>query len=308
MQCPQCGLTNPVSNENCSSCSFDLRSKPISSESVGAHPVPPPDVVDSDIQQSVTNGAAGPAFQMEHAPYVPPMAPTPTYTPPAPPQTVPGWHSPPSRTTALPVARPFPLTASNPQLAISCGVCGSELFAGQLRCRRCSTPPGAIMNPNDPTATAYLPFGPPIALVPIFRVGEEDQTKGANSRISGWNWGAALLPTLWAAKHRVHWFASVSALLSVILACLIFFRVAVYRTPDAGGTLTGLLAASALIFGIPRTLYAGSQGNALAWQSGLYSELAQCTRAQRTWALWAIIGVTVGGVVLLALVAFVSAR
>jgi hypothetical protein len=173
-----------------------------------------------------------------------------------------------------------------------CGVCGSALFAGQARCLRCQTPPGTIVNPNDPTATNYLPFGPPVTLAPLFRAGGQ-QSAEAIEHIRGWNWPAALMPTLWAARQRIHWLAAVSGSLTLLLVGLVMLRASLHNSADGGGTLTGFLAACALIFGLPRSLYLGLRGNTLAWQSGLYSDREQLRKAHRSWTPWAIIGVTV---------------
>ena len=181
---------------------------------------------------------------------------------------------------------------------MTCGVCGSSIYPGQPKCLRCQTPPGAIINPNDPTATNLLPFGPPIPLIPLFRAGEEQTAEEPGERIRGWNWGAAMMPTIWAARHRMGWLAGVSGLLSLLLIGLFLLRAALHRTPDASGTLTGFLVICALLFAVPRSLFAGLQGNTLAWRSGLYSDREAFWKAQRSWIAWAIIGTAATGLVL----------
>ena len=101
------------------------------------------------------------------------------------------------------------------------------------------------------------------------------------------------MPTLWSARHRLKWLAAESGILSLLLVGLYLLRAALHRTPDAGGTLTGFLVACALIFGVPRSLFLGLRGNTIAWKSGLYSDREQLRKAQRSWTLWAIIGVIV---------------
>jgi hypothetical protein len=149
-----------------------------------------------------------------------------------------------------------------------------------------------ILNPNDPTATSFLPFGPHVPLVPLFRAGE-GQHAGSGEQIDGWNWAAAFVPTFWAARHRIKWLSVVSGSLSLLLIGLYLLRATLHRTADAGGTLTGFLIACTLIFALPRSLYLGLQGNTLAWRSGLYNDREQLRKSQRSWTVWAIIGVTV---------------
>src|SRR5207247_1548668 len=135
------------------------------------------------------------------------------------------------------------------------------------------------------TATQYLPFGPPVPLIPLFRAGDDRQAE-AGETVEGWNWAAALMPTLWAARHRVTWLAVTSGLLTLLLVGLYLIRASLHRTPDAGGTLTGFLVACALIFALPRSLFLGLRGNTLAWRSGLYSDREQLRKAQRKWTPW----------------------
>ncbi len=218
----------------------------------------------------------------------------------------PGWNAP---AQPDPAARPpalpqfgslaaaggppgFPGFHAFPVNRTSCGVCGTALFAGQRQCGRCNTPPGAIVNPNDPTATQYLPFGPHVPLIPLFRAGEDKQAdKG--EQVGGWNWAAALVPTIWAAKHRIKWLAFASGTLSGLIIALYLLRAALHRTPDAGGTLTGFLIACTLIFALPRSVVLGLRGNTLAWQSRLYPDREQLRKSQRSWTVWAIIGVSI---------------
>jgi hypothetical protein len=166
-----------------------------------------------------------------------------------------------------------------------------------MQCSRCKTRPGFLVNPNDPTATNDIPFGPPIPLKPIFRTGDQTATESQDA-LSGWNWGAALLPTLWSARHQLKWLAAGSGLLTLLLGALYLVRASLARTPDAGGTLTGFLVVCALIFGVPRSLYLARHGNTLALRSGIYPDNASLLRAQRRWALWAIIVVTITALIL----------
>ena len=87
------------------------------------------------------------------------------------------------------------------------------------------------------------------------------------------------------------WLAAASALLSVVLAGLFLLRAALHRTPDASGTLTGLLVVCALIFWLPRSLLAGLRGNEAAFRSGRYLNPETLLKAQRSWTPWAIITV-----------------
>jgi hypothetical protein len=131
----------------------------------------------------------------------------------------------------------------------------------------------------------------------IFRTGDQEATL-PQERLAGWNWGAALLPTIWAARHRMLWQAGVSALLTMLLVALYLLRAALSRTPDASGTLTGFLVICALLFGVPRSLYAGRRGNTLALRSGIYDDITALLKAQRRWAVWAIIVVSISALVL----------
>ncbi|HLJ56543.1 MAG TPA: hypothetical protein VKT77_16005 [Chthonomonadaceae bacterium] len=179
-----------------------------------------------------------------------------------------------------------------------CGVCGTALFNTLGRCVRCGTPPGKIINPNDPTATEFVPFGPHIQLHVLFRGGE--QAPEVEERVEGWNWAAALLPSLWSFRHRIPWFAMASTLLTLVLAGLCLLRASTRHAADGGGTLTGSLIACALIFGLPRSLYLGRLGNTIAWRSGLYPDRDRLRKAQRTWTVWAIMGATVTALALAA--------
>jgi hypothetical protein len=179
-----------------------------------------------------------------------------------------------------------------PSLA-ACGVCGAPLAYGQAKCSRCETPPAFIVNPNDPTASGYIPFGPHVRLIPLFRAGEDRSNPDPESEVRGWNWAAALLPTLWAARHRLRWPAVASGLLTLLLIGLFLLRAPLHRTLDATGTLSGFLVICALLFGIPRSLFFGLRGSTLAWRSGLYPDRERLRKTQGSWTVWAIIGVTV---------------
>jgi hypothetical protein len=287
MLCPRCGTNNLETNLLCTQCANPLERAP-------AAPVPP--ALDLDGIPMPTGMARSTAPQTPPLYQAPPsVAPRPTEV------SAPGWQTPQAPTfpqPGVPASRPplphFGSLATAPlpaQPMMACGVCGTAIFPGQPKCLRCQTPPGYIIDPNDPTATNFLPFGPPVALKPLFRMGEEQSGEAPGDMIRGWNWGAALMPTIWAARHRFGWQAGVSGLLSVLLIGLYLLRAALHRTPDASGTLTGFLVICVLIFGVPRSLYAGLRGNSLAWRSGLYADRDSLQKTHRSWTTWAIIGV-----------------
>ncbi len=268
MQCPRCRNDNPATNLNCAQCGASLRQEASTREPSAIPLVPPRPVV----QQT---------------------APLPYGTPPPYPGGA-GTAQPggPGLPPALPQFGSLATAGAAPLQYAVCGVCGSGLFAGQGRCLRCGTPPGAILNPNDPTATQFLPFGPPVDLISLFRAGEE-RSDEPMEHVGGWNWPAALFPTIWAGRHRFGWQSVISGSLTLMVVGLYLLRVALHRTPDASGTLTGFLVACALIFGLPRSVTLGLRGNTLAWRTGLYSSREQLRKAHRSWTVWAIIGFTV---------------
>ncbi len=289
MRCPNCGTINLESLSVCTLCGMpngpDLRDGPLAdriassdylAESPARHPVMPP----LPALEPTPRSNVPPAGQLEPGWYVP-----------AGPLSQASDSSPGAHATRTPLPARGSLAEPPPQQAhmLVCGVCGAAVTLGQRQCPRCQTPPGAIVNPNDPTATTFLPFGPPVPLTPLFRAGAETPERGPGANLRGWNWGAALLPTLWAANHRLTQLAVWSGLLSIALVSLTLLRAALHRTIDSGGTLTGFLAACALLFGVPRSLYGGLRGNTMAWRSGRYQDRHAMGRAQRSWAVWAII-------------------
>ena len=236
----------------------------------------------------------------------------------APEPVLPGWPVPIAPSTPRGQAGapgplpPFGMLASVPvarQYPVMCGVCGSAIYAGQRRCTRCHAPYGAIMDPNDPTATSFIPFGPPVPLVPIFRAGDPRAGGNTDDTVWGWNWPAAIAPTLWAARHKMVRQAIISGLLTLFLACLYLVRAAAHpQPPDNGGLLTGLLVTCALIFAVPRSIVAGRRGSEMAWRSGLYPDRDAVRRAQRSWTPWAIIGVVGAASLLGVAAAILNAR
>ena len=288
MQCPRCGTNNADTNAYCAQCGVAL--PPAATAAAQAQGATPP---------TVPSPAAAPA----PAPaYRPPANYLPAQQPPTADTRVPGWYAPPApsvpSTTAGEAARrpalpPFGSPAAvpgPPRYLTTCGVCGAALYGGQAVCLRCQTPPGTIVNPNDPTATQYLPFGPHVPLIPLFRSGEPRAETA--DRIPGWQ------PRRRPDADRL----GREAPDQVAARRLRTPDPPAYRhVPDAGrlhrasesGILTGYLFACVLIFALPRSLYLGLNGNTLAWRSGLFADRVQLQKAQRTWTLWAIIGVTV---------------
>jgi hypothetical protein len=180
---------------------------------------------------------------------------------------------------------------ADPRAMVPCGVCGTLLPVGHGQCLRCATPRGAIVDPNDPTATVYLPFGPHVPLKPLFRAGDLS-AEGTGDAVRGWSWSAALLPTLWAARHRAWGLAVASGFLTALLLALFLSRAGFHRVFDPKGTLTGFLITCTLMFAVPRSLFAGFRGLAIAWQSGRYPDEASLRKADRRWSVWAIITVS----------------
>ena len=329
MRCLQCGTENEETNTVCASCGAALRAQPaavapsaqpppapvdlptLSSLSPISEPrgVPPsPDSAEALIQ-SVP--AASPAPPAESAP--PPAATPAAAGPYSGSSPLPGWpapiagtpHAPPGARAALPQFGS--LAGGPPQYSMLCGVCGVAILPGKRRCVQCSTPQGAIINPNDPTATSFLPFGPPVPLVPLFRTSDP-AAKDPDEKIRGWNWAATLVPTLWAIRHRRTGQALGSGLLTLLLVALYLLRAGLHRTPDASGTLAGLLGACALIFAVPRSIFAGLRGSEVAWNSGIYQDRDQLLKARRSWTLCAIIGVIVVALLLGTAAAILNAQ
>ena len=283
MLCPRCGTTNPDTNAYCESCGSPLQ----------------------PAQDRPTIDSSGIPLAYPRPPTrQPPPLPGAVQLPDPRPGEPPGWQTPASLSqpsapqyglprTALPQYGSLAGAHGSPFSSMACGVCGAPIPPGQPRCPRCQTQFGYIVNPNDPTATDSLPFGPHIPLTPLFRAGADEAASEPGDRIRGFNWGAALLPTVWAARHRLGWLVGVSAMLTLLLCGLYLLRAALHRTPDASGTLTGFLVTCVLLFGAPRSLFAGLRGNSVAWRSGLYPDRESLRKAQRSWTMWAIIGVTV---------------
>lgn len=282
MLCPHCGTNNHDTAVNCSGCGKWLPLPATRQEGGSAIPMNPP---------------------REERPAAPADVPHQTAPPANPPG--PAWNAPPP---AVPIpGMPYvaapgnlsPLAAHGSLSAVPaysgtmlyCKVCGAALYPGQQTCTRCKTPPGYIVNPNDPTATTFLQFGKPVPLVPVLRIMPAS-SGGLAERLGGWNWGAALLPTVWSARHRIAWLAWASGLVTFLMFSLLLLAAGLHRAPDAKGTLTGLLVSFLLIFWLPRSIFTGLRGNSLAWRSGLYADKEILQKAQRSWTLWAIIGVT----------------
>jgi hypothetical protein len=315
MVCAHCAWNNLDTSEVCARCGNLLKAANVPSPArpSSAIPlVPPRPPAAPPPPAEAPNGSLQGEGHRDQS-TAPPPPPRPQQ-PAAPP--LPGWNAPgasalfqrtaPGPGPALPQ---FGSLAAAPGYAgqVTCGVCGAAIYPGQPLCARCQTPYGAIVNPNDPTASNFLPFGPPVPLTPLFRAGEE-RLADRRDLLRGWNWGAALLPTVWAARHRLIWPASVSGFLTLLLIGLYLARAALLRTADAGGTLTGFLVVCVLLFGVPRSLYAGIRGNTAALRSGLYPDRDSLRKGQRTFTLWAIIGVIVLAFLLGGAAALLAAR
>ena len=161
---------------------------------------------------------------------------------------------------------------------------------------------GTLANPNDPTSTTFLPLSllnapgnsadPSLALPLPTLSGRSD----ADDPTAGWNWGAALLSTFWAIRHRL-WGMAVPAAINFLLWLLLFgagidtiYHPIHLTTPpdDSGMAVFLFLLGASLLFWFGKTLYLGLRGNALAWRSGLYSSPDQMRSVQRLWAGWGV--------------------
>lgn len=161
MQCWNCGYENAANSTLCVRCGRRL-TPPAPQGGQSAIPINPP-----PLQVTI--------------PSVPPPSGQPAVPIPLP-GSVPGY--------ALPNHGSLAGVPGGGALAFCC-VCGAMLYPGQRKCIRCSTPPGAIIDPNDTTATTYLPFGAAPPLKSILRAGASAPAQSEPH--GGWNWAPRLL-------------------------------------------------------------------------------------------------------------------
>lgn len=145
------------------------------------------------------------------------------------------------------------------------------------------------MNPEPRAASSVLPTGiPPMTLPRRVRLTQEDPTQG-------WNWGASLMSTAWAFKHRVWWVGILGSLSIFFWFCMLWGGLDTSPSSPLTGAgsssvvamVTAMLLSGA--FWLFKTLYLGMNGNRLAWNSGLYPEAEEMHKAQNLWAGWGVL-------------------
>ncbi|HLK59956.1 MAG TPA: hypothetical protein VKU00_25570 [Chthonomonadaceae bacterium] len=265
--------------------------------------------------------ASSPLFPPAPAP---PTAASPPYYPPAggAPSAYPGYapntYPPGQGRTAVPYASAGAYTY--------CLVCGAPLPGMNYSyCPTCFTPVGTLANPNDPTATTFLALAEVQRMNPTTPVSSSVQPTGIpamplpnavpgipEDAKQGWNWGAALLTTPWAFRHRV-WWAAILGGMNLLL--WVFFLVAIAASGNSSSAsssdpsddtalwLGGIMLAGSGLFWLLKTLYLGLNGNGLAWKTGLYRDVAQMRKVQKVWAGWGFLIAVMTVVIFIAVVA-----
>ena len=94
----------------------------------------------------------------------------------------------------------------------------------------------------------------------------------------GWNWGAFLIPWIWAIGNRV-WVGLLALIPAAGLVATFLFSLRGTALPWEGG-----LAILFILAWLVLAVLLGVKGSAWAWQSRAWSSEASFKRAQRIWA------------------------
>lgn len=172
--------------------------------------------------------------------------------------------------------------AATPQMIMPllCRLCGQWVPGGKRACLACGTPIGLIANPNDASASTYLParLAYPFPGDAI-DAGNRSTTLPPEIAARRWHWGAFGLTTLWLFLHRLYLWGTLSLILGGIATWVLISGMTTIRQhPAILLSFVGTTLALSALMSI--------HGYSLAWEQAKQQEPLTLLKQESRWR-WA---------------------
>ncbi|HLG13610.1 MAG TPA: DUF2628 domain-containing protein [Blastocatellia bacterium] len=176
----------------------------------------------------------------------------------------------------------------------NCAKCGTQVEDDFEVCWNCGVEKdgeaASIAAPLDHAEEFPVSFDPLGPALPRLSSLKRDTTKDLESRARDavprdYNWGAFFLTTIWLLLHKRAGTALIMLLLNLCTIVVIFNAALAYAGGRRSTFDLALVSLVLILTGMLASLYFGSEGNRIAWETRRYESFEQLGKKQRRWGI-----------------------